>query len=290
MVNSVRMALFIAVFAVLSAVSIPLAGCSHAKESERERDKNSQVRERDGDDDEHEEEEDEEFEHSPPPKPMEWGGGIVVEPVEGATDTVRFHIGSPLFLRLKITADRACEPFSGQPFFFDALGAQLGWGFEEVADSIIFPHAKGACDRIVMLSSESSNRIAEGTYTFKTLIYIDAASRLYSDTIVVHAERSDGGANALSYSRFLQELIVRNSALLNDPETIRALFANTTPRSAESEVYRAAILLRGGDLTGAQGALASARQIAESRRNPLDRNASAAYDAVSRALAKGSSR
>jgi hypothetical protein len=280
MVKSVRIVLFAAIFAVFSTVVMPLAGCAHAQQSDREREREEREREL-----EHEREEEMERANRRPSKPMEWGGGIIVEPIEGPTDTVRFHIGSPLFLRLKIAGDRSCDPFNGQPFFFDALGAQLGWGFEEVADSLIFPRASGACERIVMLSSENSNRIAEGHYTFKTLIFIDAASRLYSDTIGVHAIRSEKGADDLSYTRFLQELIVKNSTMLNDPETINALFAEGTPRGAESEVYRAAILLRGGDATGAQSALASAKQLADRRGRPLDRSAATAYNAVAKAIA-----
>lgn len=267
------MALLAALFAVFSTVIIPIAGCSAARQSEHEREG------------EHEEEREGKYKSRRElPKPMAWGGGMIVEPVEGFTDTVRFHIGSPLFLRLKINGGDACRPFNGQPFYFDASGAQLGWGFEEVTDSLIFPRAANSCERIVMLSSESSNRIAEGSYTFKTLIFIDAANRLYSDTIPVHAVRSTRGADTLTYARFLQELIIRNSTVLHDPETIRALFADGTPRSAESEIYRAAILLRAGDPAGAQTALTSARTLAERRGRPLDQSAAAARDAIGRAL------
>jgi hypothetical protein len=65
-------------------------------------------------------------------RPRQKGVAFVVEPVEGPTDTVAFHIGSPLFLRLRIPAGNdACKPFNGRPFFFDSSGAQLGWGFQE---------------------------------------------------------------------------------------------------------------------------------------------------------------
>lgn len=198
----------------------------------------------------------------PPPK---WGGGITVAPVEGHTDTIRFHIGAPLFLSMSIDGDRACEPFNGQPFYFDATGAQLGWGFEEVADSLLFPHGEGRCERNIMLSSENSIRIPEGYYTFKVLIFLDEKSQIYSDTIVLHAVRSKQGADQLSYARFLQEQIIRNSSLLNDPETLRAVFAEGTPQSAESQVYRALILYRGGDLTGADEALQKATQLEKER-------------------------
>ncbi|MEO5930028.1 MAG: hypothetical protein ABIR47_08850 [Candidatus Kapaibacterium sp.] len=253
-------------------------GCSHSKSAERERERY----ERRG---EHEGGEEEEEENARPVPPPPWGGGIVVAPLEGGSDTVSFHIGSPMFLRMHLTADRACTPFNGTPFYFDAAGAQLGWGFEEVADSLLFPRTPGSCDRMLMLSSENSNRIAEGVYTFKVLIFIDAESRLYSDTIVVRAVRSNQGADTLSYARFLQEQIARRSPMLNDPETIRALFADGTPKSAESEIYRGVILYRGGDYAGAGAALRSSKEIEQKRRNPLTRGAAAARDALALLIA-----
>jgi hypothetical protein len=229
---------------------------------------------------EREEYERERLEHPAPRKPMPWGGGIIVEPIEGPADTVSFHIGAPVFLRLRLSGDLACKPFDGQPFYFDAAGAQLGWGFEEVNDSVLFPRTTGSCDRIIMLTSENSNRLAEGTYSMKVMIFVDDKTRLYSDTILVHPVHSASGANDLSYRRFLLEQLVRNTPLLHDPETIRALFADGTPRSAESEVYRAVILYRGGDIGQAEESLVSATQLAAERKAPLDRSASATAEAL----------
>jgi hypothetical protein len=199
-----------------------------------------------------------------------------VEPAEGPADTLLFHIGSPFFITMRIAGDRACTPFNGTPFYFDAGGAQLGWGFEEVADSILFPHPAGSCERILMLSSENSNRIAEGYYSFKTLIFLDATSRLYSDTLVIHAVRSHNGADTLSYARFLEEQVVRNSPMLNDPETLRALFAEGTPKSAESEIYRAVIFAKIGEMASADAAITSSKRLEAQRGKPVTGTAAAA--------------
>jgi hypothetical protein len=202
--------------------------------------------------------------------PLQWGGGITVEPIERGSDTISFHIGSPLFLRLKLDGELACRPFDGLPFYFDMEGAQLGWNFEEITDSILFPVRPGACERIVMLSSENSNRIPEGVYSLKVMIFVDEKSKLYSDTVIVRPIRSPEGANQLSYRRFLVEQLVRNSPLLHDRETVQALFAEGTPVSAESEVYRALVLYRGGDIAAAEQAVASAEEISRRSRSPLD--------------------
>jgi hypothetical protein len=257
---------------LVAAVLPHVTGCRSSRESEREE------REREGERDRGEvyEDEDEEFEHARPLPPMAWGGGMRVEPAEGHADTLLFHIGSPFFITMRIGEDRACEPFNGTPFYFDAGGAQLGWGFEEVADSILFPHPAGSCNRTLMLSSENSNRIAEGYYSFKTLIFLDATSRLYSDTLVVHAVRSHNGADTLSYARFLEEQVVRNSPMLSDPETLRALFAEGTPRSAESEIYRAVILYKIGEAAGADAAISSSQRLEAQRGKPVAGTAAAA--------------
>ncbi|HVZ40078.1 MAG TPA: hypothetical protein VHI13_12440 [Candidatus Kapabacteria bacterium] len=231
-----------------------------------------------------EDEEDEEREHGRPAPPLPWGAGIRVESAEGGRDTVHFHLGAPLFLRLKVAPGTACAPFQGKPFFFEESGAQLGWGFEEVADSVLFPQHTGSCERIIMLSSESSNRLPSGSFTFKTMIFGEDGTRWYSDTIALVAERVAGGADSVSYARFLQEQIVRNSPLLADPETVRALFADGTPRSAESEVYRAVILYRIGDAAGAERALASAKERAAARLRPLDAAAAGAAERVDQLL------
>ena len=263
---------------LLVMAMLPLAtGCRSSRESARE--------EREEHGERHEEEDgDEEFEHARPAPPMAWGEGMSVEPAEGGADTLLFHIGSPLFIRMRIEGDRACEPFNGTPFFFDAGGAQLGWGFEEVADTLLFPRSPGSCDRTLMLSSENSNRIAEGYYTFKTLIFLDAASRLYSDTLVIHAVRSRNGADTLSYARFLEEQMVRNSPMLSEPETLRALFADGTPKSAESEIYRAAILYRIGEAGSADAALASSAELERRRGRPVAGTAAQAREHLARLL------
>ncbi len=185
---------------------------------------------------------------------------ITVESIEGVTDTIEFHIGSPLFLRLNINAGRACEPFNGRPFYFAEAGAQLGWGFQEVSDSLLFPRRKNACERIVMLSSENSNLLAEGYYTLSIALLIDEKSELRSDTIVLHPVHA-AGANKLSYSRFLLEQMLSNSPLLRDPLTLKELFAPHLPHSPASEVYHAAILYTNGQYEGAVQALATAQQL-----------------------------
>ncbi len=272
----------------LCCTLLPLGACSSSRSSGSTKTlRPAPESERGEADDEEEEEagrEREEHERMPPPPPMAWGSGLAIESMEAAGDTLRFHVGSPLFFRIRVADQAACAPFIGKPFYFDRSGAQLGWGFEEVADSLLFPRTGGACERVVMLSAENANRIAEGTYTLKLLLFLDGGTKLYSDTVVVQAVRSVDGANNLSYVRFLQEQILRNSPLLADPETIRALFADGTPKSAESEVYRAAILYRVGDATGADAALASARAMAAARGRELDRAASGTLGALTRVL------
>lgn len=235
------------------------------------------------------EEEEEEFGKAPAPPPPWSDPRMFIAPAEKPSDLLRFHIGSPFFLRLKVTDRDACAPFSGQPFYFDAPGSQLGWGFREISDSLLFPIPPGSCERVVMLSSENSNRIAEGTYTLKIQLFMDADHRVNSDTIALQAIRSTTGADTLSYVRFLQEQIINNSPLLTDPETMRALFAEGTPRSAESEIYRAIILYRAGNPAAADEALLSARRLGERRAAPLDENAAAARDALVRAIGRGTS-
>lgn len=189
---------------------------------------------------------------------------ITLESIEGVTDTIEFHIGSPLFLRLNINAGRACQPFNGRPFYFSEAGAQLGWGFSEVSDSLLFPRGKGSCERIVMLSSESSNLLAEGYYVLSVALLLDEKSELRSDTIVLHPVHATG-ANELSYSRFLLEQMISNSPLLKDPLTLRELFAPHLPHSPASEVYRAAIMYMNGEYEGAVEALHAAQKLREEK-------------------------
>ncbi|MGE3802727.1 MAG: hypothetical protein AB7H80_17060 [Candidatus Kapaibacterium sp.] len=184
---------------------------------------------------------------------------VAMESIEGIRDTIEFHIGSPLFLKLKIQTGRACEPFNGHPFFFDERGAQVGWGFEEVSDTLMFPDAEASCERYLMLSSEASNLLAEGYYSMSVALLIDEKSELRSDTIVLHPIHASG-ANTLSYSRFILEQIISNSPLLEDRATLRELFSNHLPQSFASDVYRAAIFYRGGDRIEASDALAAAER------------------------------
>jgi hypothetical protein len=282
------MALFLTLLIVLATGLPVLGGCSGSRNASMRSAEAREDAEREAA--EREEEEKEEFEHRAPPEPMQWGTGLTVEAAEGRSDTIRFHIGSPLFLRVRIAGTNGCTPFNGRPFFFDAAGSQLGWGFEEVADSLLFRRAAGACERVLMLSSESSNRLAEGVYSFKTLFFLDDGSKLYSDTIVITAVRATDGADSISYARFLQEQIVRRSPLLADPETLRALFAPGTPSSAESEVYRAVLLARAGDLAGAEQAVKQARARATQRGRALDAAAANAALALEMTLHPASQR
>jgi hypothetical protein len=196
-------------------------------------------------------------------------GRIVLEPVEGPADTVGFHIGSPLFLRMRMGDPAACAPKNGEFFYFDAGGTQLGWGFEEVVDTLLFPAAAGRCERIVMLSSEASNRLAEGRFTMRAELFLDPSRKLGSDTLALHPVRSTSGADEVSYARFLMEQIVRNGAQLRDPETVAALFGEGVPTSAESEIYRAVVLYRIGDFAGAVISLRSSRELEQERRRAV---------------------
>lgn len=188
---------------------------------------------------------------------------LTLTPIEGARDTVEFHIGSPLFLRLTVNKKGdGCKPFDGKPFYFEAGGAQNGWGFEEIADSSLFPIPSGRCERMIMLGSESSNKVPEGWYTLVVALYFDNRTSVRSDTLVVHAVRSSTGADQVSYACFLMEQIVRHAPLLRDPETLSALFAEGTPKSAESEVLRAMILTGAGEPAAATAALRQSEKLA----------------------------
>jgi hypothetical protein len=211
-----------------------------------------------------------------PPPP----GGITLEPVEGPADTVEFHIGSPLLLRLRLDGADGCGNGTGQLFYFDDASMQLGWGFEEVSDSLVLRPSSSYCERFVLLSSEASNRLAEGTYAMRTTLFLDPRRRMPSNTIVVRAVRSTTGADQESYARFLQEQILLRPDQLRDPETLDALFGEGVPVSAESDVYRAVILFRAGDYAGAEVSLSSAADMALERRTPLSLAAAATRDAL----------
>lgn len=212
---------------------------------------------------------------------------IVLEPIDGKTDTVKFHIGSPLFLRLSIAGDRACEPFNGRPFFFDASGAQVGWGFVEIADSLLFPRTSKGCERYLMLSSENSNLLAEGYYTLSVALLLDEKSELRSDTIVLHPVHSHG-ADALSYSRFILEQILLNSPLLQDPLTLNELFAQHLPHSPTSEVYHAAILYLSGDMYRAAELLKAADDMSRKEGMAISPTALQVSEELGRRIARSS--
>ena len=184
---------------------------------------------------------------------------ITLESIEGNNDTIRFHIGSPLFLRMNINTRLACEAFNGHPFFFDEKGVQIGWGFEEVQDTLVLGGEEGSCERFLMLTSESSNLLAEGYYPMSVALLIDEKSELRSDTIVLHPVHASG-ADERSYSRFIIEQIISRSPLLDDPVTLRELFASHLPQSFASDVYKAVIFYRGGDMFGAEEALTEAEK------------------------------
>ncbi len=252
----------------LVAVIASFPACSSSQKTER-----PETRRMEREYDREEEEGEEEEGRYRPPAP--WGEPTMqLRGLDVTSDTVTFHIGAPLFLRLSGDREIGCGPFDGRPFFFDGAGAQIGWGLLEVADSLVLPRGDGTCDRFLLLTSEYSNRLPEGVYTLKTLIFIDEKRSIYSDTLVVRAVRSPGGADTTSFTRFLLEQILRNSPLLADPETLAAMFAPGTPRGAEAEVYRSVILQRGGDLPGARRALLEADRIVLVRGHPLDQNAS----------------
>ena len=207
-------------------------------------------------------------------------GSIHLSAAEGEMDTISFHIGSPLILRMEIGGEIGCAPFNGQPFYFGTGGAQLGWDFEEVADSLLLTRGADSCTRWLLLPSDASNRLAEGYYPASVRIFIDERHSLLSDTVILHPIRATT-ADARSYARFLQEQILRNSPLLRgDRETIDALFSENAPRSAESEVYHALLLFRAGDIAAAADALRASRTLAARRNRPLDRAARETYDAI----------
>lgn len=258
---------------ILFSILTIISACSTSRKAERPDERRMEERSEWEDEEEHEGEKEEGGRRYRPSAP--WGEPTMrLRGLDVASDTVTFHIGAPLFLRLSGSRQEGCAPFDGRPFFFDGAGAQIGWGLLEVADSLVLPRSQDGCDRFLLLTSENSNRLPEGVYTLKTLIFIDEKRSLYSDTLVVRAVRSPGGADTTSFTRFLLEQILRNSPLLSDPETLSAIFASGTPRGAESEIYRSVILQRGGDPSGARQALQEADRMVRQRGRPLDENAS----------------
>ncbi len=174
--------------------------------------------------------------------------------LERETDTVSFHIGSPLFLVVDGVEGRGCEPENGQFFIFSEREMQLNWGFREVSDSILLPRERHPCVRYLMLSSEESNALAEGYYKVSVALLLDEKNRRVSDTIIlnpIHAE----GASESSFSQFLLEQIVTDAPLLSSYATVEELFSGSLPRSASIFLYEAFLRYRMGDITGALEAL-----------------------------------
>ena len=110
---------------------------------------------------------------------------LKISSIDGRSDTVRFHIGSPIVLEISNRSGRACAPLNGRFFVFGPDGTQLGWGFSEVTDSIALPRSSGDCRRYLMLSAEASNRLPEGSYVMSVALLVDAKERIVSDTLVI---------------------------------------------------------------------------------------------------------
>ena len=188
------------------------------------------------------------------------GNELTIQALEGRSDTISFHIGSPLILRIEGTAGRGCEQMNGEFFLFSSKRAQLGWLFREVSDSLLFPWSRSTCARYLMLTSEESNDLAEGFYQVSVALLLDERSRRVSDTIVlnpIHAE----GASRDSYGAFLAEQIASNAPLLRERETQKELFSDHLPKSRLIYLYEAIIRYRSGDLGGARVAYGKSIEI-----------------------------
>lgn len=171
-------------------------------------------------------------------------------------DSISFHIGGPVLLSIDNRSGRACAVENGRIFTFGVDGTQLGWGFEEVSDSIVLPRSETDCRRYLLLSAEESNRLAEGSYGASVALLMDASQRLTSDTILLSPFHAPN-ASASSYASFLLEQIVTKSPILQRAESIEALFGDHLPSSPRIDLYEAVIRLRAGDLSGAREALGS---------------------------------
>lgn len=181
------------------------------------------------------------------------GTDLAITSLAGASDTITFHIGSPLFLRIDGVPGRGCEPGNGQFFLFGPRDAQLGWGFREIVDSLAFPPE--GCVRYLMLPAAGSNALAEGYYPVSTALLLDERSRRTSDTIVLHPIHAES-ASADSYAQFLLEQLVEASPMLRNETTVAGLFADHLPKDLRTDLYEVLIRYRIGDLTGARIALA----------------------------------
>lgn len=193
---------------------------------------------------------------------------IRLEPLDAASSKLVFHIGSPMFLRVKIDGKLGCEPLNGQFFYFDENDVQVGWGFEEVYDSTLFPNQKNSCERIIMLSSENSNRLAEGEFKVKINLYVNDKTKLVSNLVTlnpIHAK----SATTDSYSAFLLEQLFKNNPILQDPETLKAIFLDKSLASPESEVYCSVLKFRAGDFSGAKQSLHDSELLSTKLGKPL---------------------
>ena len=175
--------------------------------------------------------------------------------LDGSSDTITFHIGSPLFLRIPGEPGRGCEGMNGHFFVFGENESQLGWGFREIADSIAFPEPD--CVRYLLLPSEESNGLAEGYYRVSVALLLDEKSRRTSDTVVLHPIHAPS-ASPDSYAQFLLEQLVLASTMLRNEATVSGLFADHLPKNRTIDLYEGLIRYRIGDLTGAREALARA--------------------------------
>lgn len=194
------------------------------------------------------------------------GAGFELEiaSLEGRTDTVTFHIGSPIFLRVDGVEGRGCSPQNGRFFIFSERDMQLNWGFSEVSDSTVLPRSSSNCARYLMLTSEESNALAEGYYKVSVALLLDEKNRRVSDTIVlnpIHAE----SANASSFGQFLLEQIVTKAPLLSNNATIVELFSGSLPKSKAISLYESFIRYRMGDISGARTALRTAGTVGATR-------------------------
>ena len=183
-----------------------------------------------------------------------------ISSLSGETDTVTFHIGSPLFLRVTGEPGRGCEPMNGRFFIFSERDMQLNWGFREVVDSVVLPREIGDCGRYLMLSSEESNALAEGHYKVSVALLLDERSKRASDTIVLNPIHA-AAASPSSFAQFLLEQIVTGAPLMQNRSTVEELFSGGLPRSQHISLYEAYIRIRSGDLEAARRALRQSDEI-----------------------------
>ena len=192
---------------------------------------------------------------------------LQIASLDGQTDTVEFHIGSPLVLAVENRSGRACSPNNGRYFVFGQNGTQLGWGFVEVADSVALPTDIVSCRRYLLLSAEASNRLPEGVFQLSVALLLDATDRIVSDTIVLKPVMAPK-ATAESYGQFLLEQIIVESTIVKNMGAIGELFAPHLPKSGRIDLYEGIIRYRLGDLSGAKEGLSRFRSREDKERTP----------------------